>query len=52
MSNTASKVSGEQKTKFAPNLANFKVSLSYEGLALKKSNDDESIADLKRKYAR
>ena len=38
--------------KFTPNMENFRVSLSYEGLKLKKSNKDKTIEDLKRKYSR
>lgn len=38
--------------KFTPNMENFRVSLSYEGLELKKSNKGKTIEDLKRKYAR
>lgn len=52
MSNTVSKTTNEQKAKFTPDMGNFKVSLSYEGLALKKAGGNQSIADLKRKYAR
>jgi hypothetical protein len=52
MSNTVSKTTNGQKAKFTPDIVNFKVSLSYEGLALKKNIDNQSIADLKRKHAR
>lgn len=52
MAPTVSKDSNQPKTKFTPNMDNFKVSLSYEGLSLKKSSENKSIADLKRKYAR
>jgi hypothetical protein len=52
MTTTASKDNNERKAKFTPNMDNFEVSLSYEGLSLKKSNEIKSIADLKRKYAR
>ncbi len=52
MATTVTKSSNEQKTKFTPNMDNFKVSLSYEGLSLKKSNEGKTISDLKRKYAR
>jgi hypothetical protein len=52
MTTTVSKASSEKKAKFTPNMDNFKVSLSYEGLLLKKSSEGKSIADLKRKYAR
>jgi len=47
-----SKENSERKVKFTPNMDNFKVSLSYEGLSLKKGSEGKSIADLKRKYAR
>ncbi|MEQ3647943.1 MULTISPECIES: hypothetical protein [unclassified Alteromonas] len=41
-----------QKSRFIPNMANFEVSLSYEGLSLKKVSERKTINDLKRKYAR
>ena len=46
------KTSNQQKTKFMPDMDNFKVSLSYEGITLKTSNEGKSIAELKRKYVR
>jgi hypothetical protein len=52
MATTDSKASNDRNTKFAPNMDNFRVSLSYEGLSLKKSSDGKSISELKRKYAR
>ncbi|MBE0456732.1 hypothetical protein NDQ71_14400 [Pseudoalteromonas sp. KG3] len=52
MATTISKTSNQRKTKFTPNMDNFKVSLSYEGLSLKKSSEGKTIAELKRKYAR
>lgn len=52
MATTVSKASNERKAKFSPNMENFKVSLSYEGLLLKKSSEGKSISELKRKYAR
>jgi hypothetical protein len=52
MATTVTKASNGLKTKFTPNMDNFKVSLSYEGLSLKKSSEGKTIADLKRKYAR
>lgn len=52
MATTVSKANKERKAKFTPNMDNFRVSLSYEGLSLKKSSESKSIADLKRKYAR
>ena len=42
----------ESKTRFTPNLENFKTSLSYEGLVFKEKSKTHSIAELKRKYAR
>ena len=38
--------------RFTPNLQNYRTSLGYEGLELKKSSEQQTIADLKRKYAR
>ena len=52
MATTISKTSNQHKAKFTPNMDNFKVSLSYEGLSLKKSSEGKSIDELKRKYAR
>lgn len=52
MATTVSKSSNKRKAKFTPNMDNFKVSLSYEGLSLKKSSEGKSITDLKHKYAR
>ena len=52
MATTVDKTSNDRKAKFTPNMDNFKVSLSYEGLSLKKSSEGKTIADLKRKYAR
>lgn len=49
MTKIVAKVTTRQK-KFIPNMENFKISLSYEGLSLRKSSEDETIADLKRKY--
>ncbi|RVU37039.1 hypothetical protein EOE67_12065 [Rheinheimera riviphila] len=37
--------------RFTPNMDNYRTSLAYEGLALKKNTEPKSIADLKRKYA-
>ncbi len=34
MAITVAKTSNDRKTKFTPNMDNFKVSLSYEGLSL------------------
>ena len=52
MSNTATKVTIERKDKFTPTMENYKVSLCYEGLSLKKSSEHKSITELKRQYAR
>lgn len=52
MATTITKTNNQNKTKFTPNMENFKVSLSYEGLSLKKSSEGKSIDELKRKYAR
>lgn len=52
MPNTATKTTDERKPKFIPNMENYKISLSYEGLSLKKGTERKSIADLKRQYAR
>jgi hypothetical protein len=52
MTTPVSNANSERKAKFTPNMDNFKVSLSYEGLSLKKSSEGKSIGDLKRKYAR
>lgn len=42
MPNTATKAIDERKAKFIPNMENYKVSLSYEGLSLKKENERKS----------
>lgn len=42
----------KRKACFIPNMSNFEVSLSYEGLKLRKSSERKSIAALKLKYAR
>lgn len=42
----------ERKSKLTTNMANYRVSLSYEGMALKKEGKRKSIADLKKQYAR
>jgi hypothetical protein len=41
-----------KEARFTPNMDNYRTSLAYEGLALKKNSEHKSIADLKRKYAR
>ena len=52
MPKTATKTTDERKARFSSNMENHKVSLSYEGLSLKKSSEHKSIVDLKRQYAR
>ena len=52
MTTKTAKTSNQQKTKCMPDMDNFKVSLSYEGLTLKTNSEGKSIAELKRKYAR
>ncbi|QYJ80710.1 hypothetical protein [Shewanella acanthi] len=49
MADLNSKTPSGNKARFTPNMENFKVSLGYEGLSLKKSSESKSIADLKRK---
>lgn len=44
--------SPNKEPQFIPNMHNYRISLAYEGLALKKNVEHKSIADLKRKYAR
>ncbi|GEA52339.1 hypothetical protein VIN01S_31430 [Vibrio inusitatus NBRC 102082] len=44
--------STRRNDKFTPNLENFRISLSYEGLTLKEKTKKQTIAELKRKYAR
>ncbi len=45
-------ITNEHPPKFIPNMENYQVSLSYEGLSLKNSGEEKSIAGLKRKYKR
>ena len=52
MAPTITTSSNNQKSKFTPKMENFKVSLSYEGLSLKKDGEGKSLDELKRKYAR
>ena len=52
MTTKTAKTSNQQKTKFMPDMDNFKVSLSYEGLTLKTNSEGKSIAALNREYAR
>jgi len=49
---TATAKSSNKQPLFIPNMHNYRMSLAYEGLALKKNSEHKSIADLKRKYAR
>ena len=42
----------DHEARFIPNMDNYRISLAYEGLELKKNSEQKSIADLKRKYAR
>lgn len=46
------KVSSDKQERFVPNIENFKTSLRYEGLQMKESSEQQTIASLKRKYAR
>jgi|TARA_R110002020_G_scaffold430735_1_gene640422 hypothetical protein len=46
------KNSSDKQERFVPNIENFKTSLGYEGLKMKESFEKQSIASLKRKYAR
>ncbi|MCC5880289.1 MAG: hypothetical protein JJU03_10410 [Idiomarina sp.] len=41
-----------KKSRFVPNIENFKTSLMYEGIKLKGSVEGQTIESLKRKYAR
>lgn len=43
--------SPDHEARFIPNMDNYRTSLAYEGLELKKSSEHKSIADLKRQYA-
>ncbi len=52
MKNLVYKTANNRKGRFIPNMANFEVSLSYEGIVLKRSNERMSISELKRKYSR
>lgn len=52
MTNSVATNSSKRKACFTPKMDNFKTSLKYEGLVLKKSSEGQTIADLKRKYAR
>lgn len=47
-----SKKQKKNNKKFKPRLNNFEVSLSYEGLSLKKASQNKSIDELKHQYAR
>lgn len=46
------KNSPDKQERFVPNIENFKTSLGYEGLKMKVASEKQSIASLKRKYAR
>ena len=50
MKNSTAQV--KKKGSFVPKMDNFKTSLMYEGLKLKDSVDGQTVASLKRKYAR
>ncbi|MCB4437796.1 hypothetical protein LHL20_16320 [Alteromonas sp. McT4-15] len=52
MGRELSKMQDRKRAKFTPNMDNFKISLSYEGLSLKKENEEKDITELKRKYSR
>ncbi|WP_187327376.1 hypothetical protein [Shewanella mangrovi] len=52
MTSNAMAKTPQDKPKFTPKMENYKTSLTYEGLALKKADENLSIAELKRKYAR
>lgn len=52
MSREPSKMQNRKRAKFAPNMDNFKISLSYEGLSLKKENKEKDITELKKEYSR
>lgn len=45
IANPAPKTTNEHKAKFTPNMENYQVSLSYEGLSLKKGHERKSITD-------
>lgn len=42
----------KKKSRFVPNIENFKTSLMYEGIKLKSSVEGQTVESLKRKYAR
>ena len=52
MTTTASKTANQNKKTFTPNMENFRVSLSYEGLLLKSRKAPKSVEELKRQHAR
>jgi hypothetical protein len=52
MSREPSKMQNRKRAKFTPNMDNFKISLSYEGLSLKKENKEKDITELKKEYSR
>ncbi|WP_417760816.1 hypothetical protein [Shewanella sp.] len=52
MTASATAKSPQPKPKFMPNMENCKTSLMYEGLALNKADENLTIEELKRKYAK
>jgi hypothetical protein len=50
--NTSATKDPNKQPRFTPNMQNYRTSLGYEGIELKKSSEQQTIADLKRKYAR
>lgn len=46
------KTNSDKHERFVPNIENFNTSLRYEGLKMKESSKKQTIASLKRKYAR
>ena len=52
MTSSATAKPAPEKAKFTPKMDNYKTSLGYEGLTLKPADENLSIEELKRKYAR
>ncbi|MFT6992805.1 MAG: hypothetical protein ACJASL_004806 [Paraglaciecola sp.] len=52
MTNTVATTSTQKKPRFTPKMENFKIRLMYEGLSLKEEKQNQSIEQLKQKYAR
>lgn len=52
MSREPSTMQNRKRAKFTPNMDNFKISLSYEGLSPKKENKEKDITELKKEYSR